>query len=1083
MISKQHIDEILLATDLLSVMKDSGIAMRKSGKWLYVGNCPFHDEKSGSFFVNIKTQRYYCYGCSESGNAISFLMKKRGLTFVEAVRELAKKCSILIEEYTPSKEEEKKERLRTGMLEVYKEAASFFISRLEENTKALDYARSRFKSETIELFSIGYAPDDFNALYRYLRQHGFGIDFLEKCDLFRKKKDGGLYDFFRNRLIFPIFDISNHIVGFSGRDLGNDPKTPKYLNSSETPIYSKGKTLFALNFAFKEIRKSDCAVLVEGYADTIKLHELGICNVVSSCGTALTDEQIGIIARFTKNFVLLYDSDTAGQNAAEKNGKRISEAGHNVYVLTIPSGQDGKKQDPDTFFSSKEQFEEFSIENKQEFFSRLAAQAAEHSDPMQRPFIIKDIARLFLSRPESERSNLIEHLSKIIPSKTLWLKVVKELEAEKKTHNSIKEISFDGRTNEQNKSIEKYGFYIEKNSYHFYSAKGESFFQGSNFVLEPLFHIISTINAKRLYRIRNEFGVVRVLEYAQKDLISIAAFRLKCESMGNFRFDAGEYGLSKIKAHLYEHTKTCKEIMQMGWQKEGFFVWANGITADGEFVAISDIGMVEYKNENYYIPALSSFFETEINLYQFERKFQHLPGTINLSQYAEILFKVYGENAMVGLCFYIASLFRDIIVTSFRFFPILNIFGPKGTGKSELAVSLLKLFGDLPVGLNMTNSTIAALADHVSHTKNALCHIDEYKNSVEYDKIEFLKGLWDGVGRNRMNMEKDRKKEMTAVDSAIILTGQEMTTADNALFSRVIFLSVTQTKFTDVEKVRFENLKKTEKAGLTQITHALLSFRPVFSEYYISNYNAASVDILEYIDKGSIEDRILKNWLVLLAAYRILNDKINLPVSYVQTVPLFAKMIERQNKEVFAGNEVSDFWNIYQELFSSGLIEKDYDLNIKDVAEFKAQGKHIERPMRVLYMNPIRVFSLYAQMKKNNQEKKLPKDTLQHYLQNSDEFLGIQQRRFRKPMRNLQEREVTKEMPGNGTVAFEYERPYAWCFDYDKLVERMGLNLVTEFVWQGEIDDEKEENENNSNNNPNNNNDVTDYKREDLKLF
>ena len=327
MISKQHIDEILLAADLLSVMKDNGVAMNKSGSWLYMGNCPFHDEKSGSFFVNIKTQRYYCYGCSESGNAISFLMKKKGVTFVEAVRELAKKCSIIIEEYTPSKEDEKKERFRTGMLEVYKAAASFFISQLEENPKALEYARSRFKSETIELFNIGYAPDDFNALYKHLRQSGFGIDFLEKCDLFRPKKDGGLYDFFRNRLMFPILDITNHIIGFSGRDLGNDPKTPKYLNSSETPIYSKGKTLFALNFAFKEIRKSDCVVLVEGYADAIKLHELGVCNVISSCGTALTDEQIGIIARFTKNFILLYDSDAAGQNAAEKTGKEYLQQG------------------------------------------------------------------------------------------------------------------------------------------------------------------------------------------------------------------------------------------------------------------------------------------------------------------------------------------------------------------------------------------------------------------------------------------------------------------------------------------------------------------------------------------------------------------------------------------------------------------------------------------------------------------------------------------------------------------------------------------------------------------------------------
>lgn len=1074
MVSKEQINDIILAADLLSIIEESGVKMRKSGGWLYVGKCPFHDEKTGSFFVNIKTNRYHCYGCDESGNVIGFLMKKKGLTFIEAIRELAGKYHISIEEFTPTREQEHKEKLGRALLKINEQATLFFTRQLQNTPEAQQYARSRFNSETIDLFRIGYAPNDYSSLYKYLRNHGFSIEILEKCDLFRKRKDGALYDFFRDRLIFPIFDITGNVIAFSGRRLKEDDKIPKYLNSSENPIYSKSKTLFALNFGFKVIREKDYAIIVEGNADVVKMHQLGIFNTVSSCGTALTDEQIRQIGRFTRNFVLLYDSDNAGQKASEKNGRRIVEVGYEVNVLTIPPDQDGEKQDPDSFFTSQEQFEQFYTENRENFLIRLARQKAlENNDPVKRPFLIKDIARLFLSRPESERSNLIDHLAQIIPTKTLWNKVIKELEKEKREQQSIKLLATDGRTNEQNKSIEKYGFYIEKNCYYFYSPKGEGFYQGSNFTLEPLFHIESTVNAKRLYRVTNEFNITRVLEFAQKDLISIAAFRLKCESVGNFRFDAGEFGLNKIKAYLYEHTKTCKEITQMGWQKEGFFAWANGISADGEFIPISEIGMVEYKKENYYIPALSSLYQTENNLYQFERKFQHIPGSINLSQYAEKLSEVYGENAIVGLCFYFAALFRDIIVTPFRFFPILNIFGPKGTGKSELAVSLLKLFGDLPVGLNMTNSTIAAMADHVSHSKNALCHIDEYKNSVEYDKIEFLKGLWDGVGRNRMNMEKDRKKEMTAVDSAIILTGQEMTTADNALFSRVIFLSFTQTKFSDQEKERFEELKKIEKSGLTQVTHALLSYRPLFTENYVYNYNAASEEILQFVVKSQIEDRILKNWLVLLAAYRTLRNEILLPVSYLQAIKIFSKLIERQNREVFAGNEVSDFWNIYQELFSSGLIEKEYDLQIKDVTEFKTSNRHIERAMRILYVNPTRIFSLYAQVKKNNQEKKLPKDTLQYYLQNSDEFLGIQQRRFRKPMKNLQDREVTKKLPGDGTIAFEYERPYAWCFDYDKLSERMGLNLMTEYIWQGEAEEKPKED----------NKDKNRYTGEDIGLF
>jgi hypothetical protein len=321
---------------------------------------------------------------------------------------------------------------------------------------------------------------------------------------------------------------------------------------------------------------------------------------------------------------------------------------------------------------------------------------------------------------------------------------------------------------------------------------------------------------------------------------------------------------------------------------------------------------------------------------------------------------------------------------------------------------------------------------------------------VEYDKIEFLKGLWDGVGRSRMNMEKDRKKEMTAVDTGIILTGQEMTTADNALFSRVIFLSFTQTKFSDEEKKRFENFKILEHKGITHITSLLLSFRSIFQERFAEYYNLATEDIVKVIEKNSIEDRIFKNWLILLAALRCISSQVSLPFTYNKAVTIFAKMINRQNDAVNSGNEVSDFWNTYQELFSAGMIENKFDLLIKQVGELKCVSHHYDREMNVLFINPIRIFSLYAQTKKNNNEKKLPKETLQYYLQNSDEFLGTQQIRFRKPVKNLQEQKSAYKMPGDGTTAFEYERPYAWCFDYDRLKKRMTLDLETEFVEEVE---------------------------------
>jgi hypothetical protein len=823
-----------------------------------------------------------------------------------------------------------------------------------------------------------------------------------------------------------------------------DEYLPKYLNSSESVIYSKKNILFGLNFALSQIRVEDTVVIVEGNADVIRLHELGIEYVVASCGTALTDEQIGILGRFTRNFCLLYDNDHAGVAATQRNGKRITESGYNAYVLTIPNSETGEKQDPDTFFTSAEQFEGFYRTHRENFLIRLAASKS-NADPMLKSLSFKEIATLFYKRSESERLAIVESLSEILKPKKLWQKVIDELERDSQAKQSLKEFTY-GRTHEQNKSIEKYGFYEEKNCYYFYAPKGEGFYQGSNFSLEPLFHIESAVNAKRLYRLKNEYGVVRVLELSQKDLIAISAFRLKCESLGNFRFDGGEYGLSKVKAHLYENTKSCKEITQLGWQKEGFFAWSNGIFSSGKFIEVDELGIVEFESVHFYIPALSSFYRQEDFLFQFERRFVFIEGKISLYEYTQKLVSIYGDNAIVGFCFYMASLFRDIIVGIFRFFPILNIFGPKGTGKSELAVSLLKLFGDLPVGLNMTNSTIAAMADHVSHTRNSLCHIDEYKNSVEYEKIEFLKGLWDGVGRSRMNMEKDRKKEMTAVDTGIILTGQEMTTADNALFSRVIFLSFSQTKFSDEAKARFENFKKLEQQGLTHLTAVFLAFRSHIQENFIKEYKLATEEVIKKLEKIGIEDRILKNWVIPLAVLRCISTQISFPFSYEKAVDIFSQMISRQNAEVFSGSEVSDFWNIYQELSSIGIIENRFDFQVREVQELKCQQQSYTRQMKVLFMNPNRIFSQYAQAKRSNNDKKLPKDTLQHYLQNCEEYLGTYQVRFRKPIKNLQDPRAATQLPDDGTTVYEWERPYAWCFDYDKLNERMGLNLETEFL-------------------------------------
>jgi len=228
MISKDQINDILLSAKLINVVEESGVKLRKSGAWLYNCICPFHNEKDGSFYVNTRTNTYKCYGCGAWGNAIDFLIKRNGLTFLEAARKLAGKYNISIEEFTPTKEQETEEKLKTQLLNIYEDAAQFYSLQLEQNTKALKYVRSRFEDETVDSFRIGFAPDEFTALYRHLRQKGYSMSILEKSELFRQKDDRGNYDFFRNRIVFPIFDITGHVIAFSGRAMPeSDESLPK----------------------------------------------------------------------------------------------------------------------------------------------------------------------------------------------------------------------------------------------------------------------------------------------------------------------------------------------------------------------------------------------------------------------------------------------------------------------------------------------------------------------------------------------------------------------------------------------------------------------------------------------------------------------------------------------------------------------------------------------------------------------------------------------------------------------------------------------------------------------------------------
>src|SRR6476620_8392674 len=322
------------------------VTLKKRGANL-LGLCPFHNEKTPSFNVNPARNIYKCFGCGKAGGPVQFLIDYQQLTYPDALRYLAKKYNIEIEEKKVSDEDKQKEIEKHNLVEsihiANAAAQKFFTDYMlhNENGKiGLAYFKERgFLNNTIEKFQLGFAPDGFDVFTKHALKEGFQLEVLKKAGL-TSPKENSTVDFFRNRVMFPIHNMTGKVVGFGGRIMVKDEKAPKYVNTPESEVYLKSKILYGAYFDKKEIRKKDECLLVEGYTDVISLHQAGIENAVASSGTSLTQDQIRLIKRITPNITMLYDGDAAGIKAALRGTDLILEEGMNVRVVILPDAED-----------------------------------------------------------------------------------------------------------------------------------------------------------------------------------------------------------------------------------------------------------------------------------------------------------------------------------------------------------------------------------------------------------------------------------------------------------------------------------------------------------------------------------------------------------------------------------------------------------------------------------------------------------------------------------------------------------------------------------------------------------------------
>ncbi|PZX16662.1 DNA primase [Breznakibacter xylanolyticus] len=403
MIDQSTIDRVMDAAQAQIVdIVSEFISLKRRGT-NYIGNCPFHNEKTPSFMVSPAKGIFKCFGCGKGGNGLHFVMEHEQLTFVDAIRYLGKKFHIPIEETEVSPQQEMLRNERESMMVVSSFAQKFFENTMfqtdEGQSVGLSYFRSRgFRDDIIRKFQLGYSPEERDAFIKEALKNGFKQEFIEKTGL-GIFKDDYRADRFRGRVMFPIHNLTGKVIAFGGRVLKTDAKTAKYLNSPESDIYHKSRILYGIYQAKQEIVKQNRCFLVEGYTDVISMHQAGITNVVASSGTALTQDQILLIKRFTPNITILYDGDPAGIKAALRGIDLVLEEGMNVKVLLLPDGDD-----PDSFSRKMpaEQLIEYINQHETDFIrfkTGLLLQDAKN-DPIKRASLIQDIVKTIFTIPD-----------------------------------------------------------------------------------------------------------------------------------------------------------------------------------------------------------------------------------------------------------------------------------------------------------------------------------------------------------------------------------------------------------------------------------------------------------------------------------------------------------------------------------------------------------------------------------------------------------------------------------------------------------------------------------------------------------
>ena len=1068
MIKDKYIDLVKSRVDICQLAVDlhPETTLRTAGPHRKKCCCFFHSEKTPSLLLDSTINRYKCFGCGKSGDIISLVEESNGLDFNGAICFLLKMYCPDVDIpsiYEKNISEDIALQKQKETFYAYNEYAyEFFRGQYQANTsEALacrQYAErdkgGRWDEAYCQTIGLGYSPLKGNQFLSFAISKGLKTDILLQLGLIAEdeKQPGKYYDFYRGRLMIPQRDRYGRILTFTARSIDSQSYI-KYLNGKDCLIYKKNQTIFGIDVALKAARQAGKVYLVEGAPDVMRLQSIGIGNAIATLGGTWSETQLNEFSKFGCSICFIPDNDVpkdgskfgVGDQFVFKNGKTALEMGFNVSVRELPTAE--HKQDPDSYLTDLSKWE--TLEEKD--FILWYAQKHFETNPSNEDkiSIINDVCSLLvLVTSDVQQTSILTELKDKYKKASVWKAALADAARKRQELR---------RQQALKKDDELKGFHFFRKGYHYYDIDAQGRERDwTNFIIRPLFLIADDKKPTIIFELENENRVKKTIELQQADVTKLDRFKEKIEGKGNFLFFERQDKYELFKAYIYEKTEEAQRVVQMGWNnlgEKGFYAFCNGIIYEGKWKPIDEYGIIRLENENFYLPAMSKFHKTNKTAFVNERRFIHDPKMdIAPELYFNMLHELYGDNGIVAFCFYIATLFRDIITDSTRSFPILNIYGKKGTGKTEFALFLMALFQNNPEVSNLESTTYYAMGEKCAEVSNMLVHFDEYKNSLSNKHIDFLKGVYDNAGRSKRSSDGEHR-EATKINCGVLITGQEMPTADIALFSRVIFLESQKSERSKEETDKYQKFLKLRNMCPTNITVGLMRYRENFNAGWYDAWKRSLREIKSEVDYNVIGERFINNWAMMLASYYCLKSFApGLPFTEQQVHDICIDGLLYQHSLCSSTDEIAVFWSMFSKARQLGEIREGQDYKISQISSLKVSIKsdpqktyEFNEPTYILFVREKICLAKANIQAKREGKIMIPDESLLSYLISTPDYLG----KTKSPLKFYildENGNPTKRYKDSGESELVYDQERVLAFDYCSIAKNydLSLQLLTE---------------------------------------